>query len=178
MVRQHPIQPHNITLLDLPEAILAYPLCILFVLPAGMVGCDVDARMRLVPGRQVGVCLGADGAQGARDEVEDGADFGLAFCRKESALVGFRMMGWEGRGKRERERGKGGRGGRLTSGGEKHFYTQVRISDAHEDDVVGFVAFEIVVPEVACEFGHLCLQLCFVGTWCDSVHFVLYVSNY
>jgi hypothetical protein len=80
MIGQHPIQPHHITLLDLPKAILAYPLCILFVLPAGMVGSDVDSRVVLVPSGHVGVCFGADGAERARDEVKDGADFGLTFC--------------------------------------------------------------------------------------------------
>jgi hypothetical protein len=85
MMRQHPIQPHNITLLDLPKAILPYTLRILIVFPAGMVGSDIDAGMCLVPGRQVGVCFGADGAQRAGYEVEDGPDFGLAFCGGEGA---------------------------------------------------------------------------------------------
>jgi hypothetical protein len=110
-----------------------------------MVGSDVDARVRLVPGGQVGVSLGADGAQGAGDEVEDGADFGLAFCGR-GELVGLGI--WMGR--------MGGREG-LTSGCEKHFYAEVGISYAHEDDVVGFVAFEVIVPEIADELGHLCL---------------------
>lgn len=80
MMRQHPIQTHHITLLDLPKAILPHPLRVLFVLPAGVVGSHVDARTCLVPGGEVGFCFGADGAQGAGDEVEDGADFELAFC--------------------------------------------------------------------------------------------------
>lgn len=169
MIGQHPIQPYHITLLDLPKPILPNSLRILFVLPAGMVGSDVDSRVVLVPSGQVGVCFGADGAERARDEVEDGADFGLAFYVRGAVSVAF----WEwkvGRGKWE--------DWRLTSRCEKHLHAEVGISYAHEDYVMGFVAFEVVVPKIAHQFGHLCLQLCFIGTFCDSVLFILCVSKY
>jgi hypothetical protein len=37
---------------------------------------------------------------------------------------------------------------------EKHTDGEIRIADAHNDDVVRFVAFEVIVPEVADEFYH------------------------
>jgi hypothetical protein len=80
VLRQHTIQPHDVTLLDLSKAIFPHPLRVLFVFPAGVVGRDVDPGACLVPGGEIGVCFRTDGAQGASDEVEDGADFGLAFC--------------------------------------------------------------------------------------------------
>lgn len=97
-MRQHAIQPDNITHLDLPKAILAHPLRILFVLPAGMVGSDIDPRVVLIPGAEVGVCFRADGAERARDEVEDGADFRLAFCMWGEGVSGLLGLGCEGKG--------------------------------------------------------------------------------
>ncbi len=82
MVGQHAVQADDVALLDPAEAVLAHALRVLVVLPAGVVGCDVNARVRLIPGGEVGVCFGADGPQGAGDEVEDGTDLGLAFCKR------------------------------------------------------------------------------------------------
>ena len=45
-----------------------------------MVGRDVDAGVVFVPGGEVGVCFGFDGAQGTGDEGEYGCDLGFAVC--------------------------------------------------------------------------------------------------
>jgi hypothetical protein len=43
---------------------------------------------------------------------------------------------------------KGWRGWELTSRCEKHFYAEVGVPYAHEDDVMGFVALEVVIPKI------------------------------
>ena len=63
-----------------------------------MVGRDVDPGVCLVPGGEIGVCFRADGAQGASDEVEDGADFGLAFCGMGCFSCGMEERDWDGIG--------------------------------------------------------------------------------
>lgn len=59
-----------------------------------MISSDVDERMCFIPGREIGVRFGAYGAQRAGYEVEDGADFELAFCFGKG--VSF-ILGEEGR---------------------------------------------------------------------------------
>lgn len=93
------IQSHHFTLLDLSKAIFPHPLRVLFVFPAGVVGRDVNPGVRLVPGGEIGVRFRADGAQGASDEVEDGADFGLAFCGTGCVSCGMGERGWDGIGR-------------------------------------------------------------------------------
>ncbi len=88
MPTHHPIQPHLFTLLHFTEAILLHTLCVLLVLPTGMVGCDVDAGIGLVPCGELGVGFGADGPETACHKVDDAADFKLAFCRRRGTLVG------------------------------------------------------------------------------------------
>jgi hypothetical protein len=61
-----------------------------------VVGRDVDPGACLVPGGEIGVCFRADGAQGASDEVEDGADFGLAFCCTGCISCGIGERDWGG----------------------------------------------------------------------------------
>lgn len=83
------------------------------------------------------------------------------------------MKGWMG----FRREGHGGENERrekdTTSAGKELLDAEVRIAYAHEDDVVGFVHFEVVVPKVADKFLHGFLKVSFVGSLSDFLSVVL-----
>jgi len=49
-----------------------------FVVPAGVVGGDVDQGVLFVPGGEGGVFVGLDGTKCTGDEGDDAGDFGFA----------------------------------------------------------------------------------------------------
>jgi hypothetical protein len=62
-----------------------------------MIWRDIDERVLLVPGREVGVDVGFYGAERAGDEGEDAGDFELGvFGRVVLAFSSFRGMGGGG----------------------------------------------------------------------------------
>lgn len=131
--RHHAVQPVGRALYDRAEPALVNLARKVGVAPARMVRGHVDARVLPVPGRQLRVNVRLDGAEGAVDEVNHTAHPIFAVCESRvSNRLPFPSNVMDTLAH--------------TSIDQQHLYSQISVPDSHQEDFVGIVRLEIVVP--------------------------------
>lgn len=129
----HVVKPNHLAAHDCSEASLMDFSCQVGVGPAGMVSRYVDARVFLVPGREFVIDVRLDGPQVASHKVDNSRNLVFAVCRQfRSAGIAYKLGIAS-----------------LTSVYQENLDPKVCIADAEQDNFVGFVKLEKVIPEIA-----------------------------
>lgn len=150
----HVVEPNHLAAHHRSEAPLVDFSCQVGVGPAGMVSRHVDTRVFLVPRREFVVNVRLDGPQVASHKVDNSRNLVFAVCRQfRSAGMAYKLGVAS-----------------LTSVYQENFNSKICIADAKQDNFVGFVKLEKVIPEIANERQDLLLDLFLVKFRGESIN--------